>query len=67
MRVEHENRSGNERRMYGLSAVETERRSGEDQRAEQSDGQSDGHLDEFNTVLAEAAFSAKLNKARDKH
>lgn len=67
MRIEHENRSGNERRLHGLAAIEIERRSGEDQRVEQSDGQSDGHLDEFNTTLAEASFSAKMNKARDKH
>lgn len=67
MRIEHENRSGNERRLHGLTAMENERRSNEDQRAQQSDGQSDGHLDEFNTMLAEAYFSAKMNKAREKH
>jgi hypothetical protein len=65
MRVEHENRSGNGRRTHGLSTTETERRSGEDRRVQQSDGLSDGHLDEFNGLLVEAAFSAKLEKGDD--
>jgi hypothetical protein len=47
--------------MYGLPVVKTEHRSGEDQRADQSDG----HLDKFKTTLAQAAFIAKMNRKRD--
>ena len=66
MRVHDENRIGTERRQYeyGLESVGIERRSGEDQRALQSDND----IDRSEWMLAEPYFSAmsRRRKARDK-